>query len=489
MDVKKRYLVVMVILAMVFGSILTYVGVEVFNIGQASNNDEEQSLISTDEDKQKVLEEQNEFNGFAKVVQAYNIIEKNYFEDVEQSKLVEGAIQGMLDTLEDPHSVYMNKEMVEQFNQSIESSFEGIGAEVSMEDGQVTIVAPIKGSPAEDAGLRPKDKILEVDGESLEGLDLNTAVSKIRGEKGTEVELTILRAGSSDPVTVPVVRDEIPVETIYPEVKTVDGKKTGIIQITSFSQNTADEFNEALADLEEQGIEGLIIDVRGNPGGLFTSVEKILENFIPEDQPYVMIQEKNGEKIRYYSGTKEKKEYPIAVLTNQGSASASEILAAAMKEAGYPVIGQTTYGKGTVQKTIQMGDGSNIKITIYRWLTPDGKWINEKGVKPTMEVEQPEFFYTSPVEVEEPFEYNMNDEKIANVQKMLEGIGYDPGRTDGYFSKQTEEAVQAFQQENDLNATGVINEETGQKLQQKVIDAVRNQKNDKQLQEALNELY
>ncbi|SES70980.1 carboxyl-terminal processing protease [Salinibacillus kushneri] len=491
MNVKKSYLAALIIVSIVLGSVLTYVGVEVIGIGQTEQADggSQQSNAGTDGEKQELIEEFSDMNAFSKVMRAYSVIENNYVEDVKQKTLVEGAVQGMLDSLGDPHSVYMDKETVEQFNHSIESSFEGIGAEVSMRDGHVTIVSPIKGSPAEDAGLQPKDQILEVDGESLDGFDLNEAVAKIRGEKGTEVELTIQRPGVSDAISVNVVRDDIPVETVYPEVKNQNGKKTGVIQITSFSQKTAEEFNQALSDLEDKGIEGLVIDVRGNPGGLFTSVETILENFIPEDQPYVIFEKKNGEKQRYYSGTKEKKNYPITVLTNKGSASASEILAAAMLEAGYPVVGEKSYGKGTVQKTLDMGDGSQIKITTYKWLTPDGTWINEKGIEPTVKVQQPEFFYTTPVEVENPLTLDMNNENVANIQTMLKGIGYDPGRTDGYFSEQTAQAVEAFQKDHDLEVTGKVNQETGEQIQAQVVEAVSAEENDRQLNKALEVLY
>ncbi|MBB6453606.1 carboxyl-terminal processing protease [Salirhabdus euzebyi] len=490
MKMKNSYLVILLFLAMVFGAILTYAGIEILAEDEVKQDDTaKEPIVTTDEEKKALLEATLGKNEFSKIQQAYTIIQENYLEDVDQQQLIEGAIQGMLNSLDDPHSVYMDLETVEQFNDSIESSFEGIGAEVNMEEGVVTIVAPIKGSPAEEAGLKPKDQILSVDGESLEGLDLYEAVAKIRGEKGSVVDLEIRRPGVSETMIVEVVRDDIPLETIYSSTKTVDGKKTGVIQITSFSQDTAADFNKALQELEADNIEGLIIDVRGNPGGLFTSVEEILENFIPEDQPYVLIEQKNGEKIRYFSGTKEKKDYPIAVLTNNGSASASEILAAAMKEAGYDVIGEQSYGKGTVQKTIPMNDGSNIKITIYKWLTPSGEWIDEKGVAPTVEAKQPDFFYTTPINVEEPLKYNMAEDQISNAQIMLQGIGYKTGRTDGYFSKETEEAVKAFQQENGLTVTGEIDKLTAEKLQQQVLEAARDEENDLQMKKALEILY
>src|SRR5699024_1143846 len=171
---------------------------------------------------------------------------KHYVEDVEGEQLLEGAIQGMLETLDDPYSSYMNAEAMKRFNEQIQSSFQGIGAEVSMVEGKVTIVAPIKDSPAEKAGLRPNDQILKVDDEELEGLDLNEAVEKIRGEKGSEVVLLVQRKGSSKPFEITIVRDDIPIETVHQELETVDGKKTGIIEISSFAETTAEEFEESL---------------------------------------------------------------------------------------------------------------------------------------------------------------------------------------------------------------------------------------------------
>src|SRR5699024_8764456 len=335
----------------------------------------------------------------------------------------------------DPYSSYMNVEAMKEFDEQIESSFEGIGAEVSMGNGNVTIVAPIKDSPAEKAGLRPNDQVLEVDGESLEGLDLNEAVNQIRGEKGSEVVLTILRSGASDPFEVTLVRDEIPVETVYSELNEEDGHKTGIIEITNFSERTADEFKEQLEQLENDGMDALVIDVRGNPGGLLNSVEDILENFIPKDIPYIQIEDRDGNKEKYYTNLDNKKDYPINVVIDEGSASASEILAVSMKDIGYDIVGTESFGKDTVQQAVPLGDGSTIKLSFYKWLSPKGNWINEVGVEPTVKVKQPDYYYTNPVQLEDTLNLDDAGDVLENIQVMLKGLGYDPGRTDGYFSK------------------------------------------------------
>jgi carboxyl-terminal processing protease len=421
-----------------------------------------------------------------KVEQAYELILGRYVEKVDGTQLIEGAIQGMLTTLDDPYSVYMDKQTAEQFNQSLDSSFEGIGAEVSENDGKIIIVSPFKNSPAEKAGIKPNDQIIKVDGESVKGLDLYEATLKIRGKKGTIVKLEILREGLKEPITVNIKRDEIPLETVHSQVKKESGEEIGYIEITSFSENTAEDFKKQLKELEDQNINGLVIDVRGNPGGLLSSVEEILKELVTDEKPYVQIETRDGEKKRYFSTLKKEKDYPIVVLVDKGSASASEILAGALKEAeGYQVIGETTFGKGTVQQAVPMGDGSNIKLTLFKWLTPDGNWIHKQGVKPDVEVKQPELFKVHPIQADMPLAVDMNNEQVKNAQVILKGLGYDPGRTDGYFSSRTELSVKAYQRMEGLEPTGKIDEKTAASLQEAVIKEIQQEENDLQLQTAL----
>lgn len=426
-----------------------------------------------------------------KISQTFDLIKSNYIEDVDDNELVEGAIEGMLSKLEDPHTSYLDSEMMQQFNEQIESSFEGIGAEVSEVDGYITIISPMKDSPAEKAGLRPNDQVLSVDGESVEGLNVNEAVAKIRGEKGTDVILEIQRSGVSDPFEVTIKRDTIPVETVYSEVNSEDGKDTGVIQITNFSEHTNEEFTEQLADLEEQGIDGLVIDVRGNPGGLLDVAEDILKQFVPKDMPYLQIEDSDGNKEEFASNLEEEKGYPISVLIDEGSASASEIVAVAMKELGYDIVGETSYGKGTVQQAIPLGDDSSIKMTTYKWLSPNGVWIDGDGVEPTVEQKQDDYYYSIPIQVtdDEPLTYDHTSEAVANMQVMLSGLGYETDRTDGYFSEETESAVEEFQEDNDLDVTGEVNEETGGLIETQVIEKIRSGEDDKQLERSLEELY
>jgi carboxyl-terminal processing protease len=479
MAMERKWIAVLMAGSLLAGAGGTYAGMQWYgnNAGVL-----ERQIIPVQAGKEQISNP----DSLEKVEQAYSLIFNSYVEKVEEQKLVEGAIQGMLSTLEDPYSVYMDKETAKQFNDTLESSFEGIGAEVSTVDGKIVIVSPFKNSPAEKAGLKPNDQILKVDGESIQGLDLYEATLKIRGKKGTAVELEIGRKGLKEPLKVKVVRDEIPQITVHADMKKVNGEKVGYLEITSFSEDTSKEFNKELKALEKKGMDSLLIDVRGNPGGLLSSVEEILRELISKNKPLYQIQERSGEKTRYFSNLEKVKDYPIGVLTDKGSASASEILAGALKEAGgYPVIGEKTFGKGTVQQAVPMGDGSNIKLTLFKWLTPDGNWIHKKGIEPTVEVSQPALYDTHPIQVEEPLKVDMNNEQVKNAQEILLSIGFEPGRTDGYFSDRTETAVKAFQRKKGMKVTGVVDAKTATALEEAAREAMKKEENDIQLQTAL----
>jgi carboxyl-terminal processing protease len=315
-------------------------------------------------------------------------------------------------------------------------------------------------------------------------------VLKIRGKKGTKVAIEVLRPNSREKLTFDVVRDEIPLETVFGSTKDYQGKKVGYIEVTSFSENTAEDFTNTLTNLEKENIEGLVLDVRGNPGGYLQSVEEILKQFVTKDHPYIQIEERNGDKKRYFSTLSKKKDYPVTVLIDKGSASASEILAGALKEAsGYDIVGVTSFGKGTVQQAVPMGDGSNIKLTLYKWLTPEGNWIHKKGVEPTIKVEQPELYQASPLQIEETLVPDMNNEQVKTAQIALKGLGFEPEREDGYFSKGTETAVKAFQQTNELPISGKIDQQTANTLNQKIVELRGKEENDVQLKMAIKALF
>lgn len=426
----------------------------------------------------------------SKVETALNLVKQNYYQDVDTDKLVDGAIEGMMNALDDPFSSYMGKQTAQDFTQEIQGSFSGIGAEVSLENGKVTVMSPIKGSPAEKAGIRAKDILLSVDGESLEGLSLNDAVAKIRGPKGSVVKVMVQRSGSAEPIEFSIKRDDIALETVN---ASMTDDKIGLIEITEFSMNTADRFKTELTKLESQGMKGLVIDVRNNPGGVLSVVVDMADQLVPKGKVIVQVENKAGQREQTVSkgaGTTVKS-YPIVVLTNKGSASASEILAGALQEsAGAKLIGEVTYGKGTVQQSYEneFGDGSLLKITMAKWLTPNGEWIHKKGIKPDIPVNQPAYFSVAPISEEQTLKYDSNSEDVKSAQQMLIGLGYKPGRSDGYFSKATETAVKAFQSDHKLAESGDIDKTTVEGLEAALITKIADPANDAQLSRAYQEV-
>lgn len=490
MHVKKSIFALLLGLAIIIGGAGTYFVVELTaTLEEGQQVDQSTDFMSEDE-YEEMLNDLTDAISLPKVVQAYSIIQENYFETIANEDLVEGAVRGMLATLNDPYSEYMDQETMEQFNEQLESSFEGIGAEVSMIDDRVTIVAPIKDSPAEKAGLRPNDQVLTIDGESVEGLDLYEAVAKIRGEKGSEVTIEIQRPGAPDLIEFTLVRDTIPLETVYAEMIETGDHKAGVIQITSFAEQTANRFKEELASLEDQGMDGLVIDVRGNPGGLLDVTEEILKQFITSDQPYMQIADNEDNKTRFFSELEEPKDYPVSVLIDEGSASASEILAIALNETiDAELVGRNSFGKGTVQQTIPLGDGSTIKLTILKWLSPEGISIHEVGVAPTIEVDQPDYYYTAPIQVEETFSYDETNINIGYAQVMLAALGYPVDREDGYFSEQTEQAIRDYQNDRELTVNGKLDQETASRIVTDVTERIRSDQDDLQKDKAIEVLF
>lgn len=421
---------------------------------------------------------------FEKMNTVLSLLEKRYVTEVDRQKLLTGAMNGMVEALDDPYTSYMNIEQSNHFQEEIDSQFEGIGTEVTTEDGKVKVVTPYKGSPAEKAGVKANDFIISVNGQSLIGLDLEQAVKKIRGPKGTQAKLLIERAGLTKPIELVVVRDKIALETVnsklYPD-------QIGKIQITTFAMNTAADFLTQLEDLEKRGMKSLVIDVRNNPGGLLDSVTEILYQFVPEGEVLFQRKERNQKTIKTLSKGS-KKPYPITVLINEGSASASEIMAAALKETiGAKLIGQTTFGKGSVQATYSeaLKDGSMMKITTAKWLTPKGNVIHKKGVVPDEKVKQPELFDIPRLTEKQALKFDMVSDDVKGIQKILKNLGYQIGRTDGYFDKQTERAVIDFQTKNKLTPTGVADQKTMKVLGDQLVKFILDEKNDIQLKRAL----
>ena len=313
----------------------------------------------------------------------FDKIVDDYYDNVDKNKLIEGAISGMLSVL-DEHTAYIDKSATTSFNNRMRGEYYGIGVEaLTLEGTGVLVVEVTSGSPAERSGIKSDDIIIEVNGESLKN-ESASYFSSLVSTTEEEMKLVISRSGRNLNISVK------PEKVIIPSVTTnkfvVEGKKIGYIKISIFAANTDTQFATKLSELEQNGIDSLIIDVRNNAGGYLSSVSTILEMFMKKGTVLYNTETKSSQTARKDT-TDEFREYPVAVLTNGSSASASEILAACFKENfNSDIVGNTTYGKGTVQEVINVLEGSSAKLTTKRWLTPSGEWINEKGLTPTIRV-------------------------------------------------------------------------------------------------------
>lgn len=311
-------------------------------------------------------------------------IEARYVTDVDETKLMDGAISGMVQSLGDPHSIYMNADTFEQLKEHTEGEFGGIGVTMGFKDNKVTIISVLDDTPGQKVGLQAGDEITAVDGTPVTEMQPEEVAMHIRGEVGTEVTLSISRDGQTQDYKI--TRATIKLDTAK-GVMLGDGM--GYIRIASFSENTGKEFKAAYESLEQQGMKGLIIDLRENPGGLVTSCVDIANMVVPKG-PIVSVVERDGSKEVHESNLEESK-YPIVVLIDGNSASASEILAGALQDTGAAtLVGTKSYGKGSVQVVVPMLHNDGLKLTIAKYYTPNGRCIDGTGIEPDVEVEMPE---------------------------------------------------------------------------------------------------
>lgn len=424
----------------------------------------------------------------AAIDQVYEALKSyHYFYDGDNQALIDGAISGMIEALDDPHSTYFTMTDYENFVEHLEETYSGIGCEVTSVNGYTMIVSPFPDSPADLAGILANDLVIEVDGENVVGQSLQDVTNKIKGPEGSTVTLGIQRNDNTDLIYIEVTRQDIEQETVKTELIPTDDEIIGYLQITTFGENTANEFKEGIEDLEEQGMTSLIVDLRNNSGGYLASVVEMVDYLLPKDKVITTIESRDGNGTTYKTST-DGKDYPIVTLINEGSASASEIFAAAMKEAGgYDVIGKTSYGKGTVQVSMPLDDHSSLKITTQVWKTPDGNWINEVGVTPTIEVDAPEFYYYYQVYLTDgkSLEFDMVDPMIANAQNILKALDYTVSRTDGYYDQSTVSAVKAFQKDHGLEQSGIIDAKTASQLTLALREKISDKQYDTQLQKAI----
>jgi carboxyl-terminal processing protease len=319
-----------------------------------------------------------------------SLVRANYVEEVETKDLIYGALRGMLATL-DPHSQFMDPELYKEMQIATEGKFEGVGISVWIRDGQLTVVSPIEGTPASEVGIQAGDRIIKIDGESTKDITLQQAVDRMRGPKGHSVVLTMEREGIEEPLDFNIVRDVIVVKSI-PYFFLTD-EKIGCIRIGEFKKSTSADLEEVLGKLEEEGMKGLVIDLRNNHGGLLNEAVEVCDKFLVQKKLIVYTEARiSSQNLRYLSNEPPHPDYPLVILINNGSASASEVVAGAIQdyERG-KIIGEKSFGKGTVQTVLALEDGSGLRLTTAHYLTPKGRNINEKGIEPDIKVEIPSF--------------------------------------------------------------------------------------------------
>ncbi len=327
---------------------------------------------------------------FNTVWQVWDLIKKDYLkaDTVKDQDLIYGAAAGLATSLKDPYTLFLNPEESKKFNDDIKGSFVGIGAEIGYRGDFIVVIAPLKNSPAEKAGLKSGDKILELDGKSVLNVSVDDLVKKIRGPRGTFLTLTVLRNGEEKTRKIKIERDKIEVPTLDWEMK----GDIAYVQLYSFNENSAklivDSFNSALT----KGANGFVLDLRGNPGGYLEVAVGLAGIFVDNGQVVVSEEFNNGKKDEFKSrGTAVLKDFPLAILINKGSASASEILAGALRDYNNtPLVGEKSFGKGTVQELKELPDGSTLKMTVAHWILPKGDIIDGKGIEPNYPVAMPE---------------------------------------------------------------------------------------------------
>ncbi|XID90969.1 S41 family peptidase [Paenibacillaceae bacterium WGS1546] len=421
-----------------------------------------------------------------KLNKAVELIEGRFMLPTDRGRLMDGAIQGMVESLGDPYSLYKSESESEAYSDSLQGAFTGIGARLMTENGTIAVESLVRRSPAERAGLQPGDLLLSVNGESLYGFTVSEAVEKIRGPKGTKAKLKVQRKGVSAPLDLELVRDRIDPESVVGQMG--DGG-VGLLTISQFADDTAIQVSEVLEDMRKQGLRALVIDVRDNPGGYFQAVVDVADQLVEKGKPIVQSEYRNGDRKidEAVNGIADGEGCPIVVLVNKGTASSAEILAGALKQSGGAVlVGETTYGKGTVQVPFneELGDRSLIKLTVYKWLLPDGTWINDIGLEPDIRVVQPSYYRAWRLPRDSALKYDDAGEAVQNLHTILAGIGFPADRSDGYFGHGTARAVKDFQESESLPATGEVDAETAQRMEEKLYERISDPNNDAQLKAA-----
>lgn len=377
---KKKWIVWTVVIVLVT-NVLTFVGSNALSLYLPNG---------------KVIVDQQQYADimkFSKLYQIKDLLTKYYDGPIDDAALEEGAVKGMTSALNDPYTTFMNKKEYDDFNTQTQGNYSGVGLQVQANGDKIVVVDVFEGSPAKTAGILPKDEIVKVNGTNVSGKELDKAVTMMKGQDGTEVTLTINRPNQGI-IDKKLKRAKINMVTVKGEMLE---NNIGYINVTMFDENTAKKFSDTLKELKDKGMKVLIVDLRGNPGGLLDQCVDMVSNFVPKGKVIVSTIDKYNSKKEYTSTGGNYTNMPMVVLTNEGTASASEIFSGAIRD--YKIgtlVGTKTFGKGVVQTILDTGNGTALKVTISKYYTPNGENIHHIGIKPDVEVTYPDDLLKKP---------------------------------------------------------------------------------------------
>ncbi len=378
-------------------------------------------------------------------LEVMQLIEQYHIDAPSAEQMLKAALEGIIYSLDDPYTTYMEKEISKQFLDAvIESKFGGIGVHIELIEGYVTVIAPITGSPAEAAGLSAGDRIIEVDGRSIRGVPLDIAATLIRGTPGTPVMLKVEKAGTGEVLELVLIRDEIVLRSVEAEI--ICNGAVGYIKVSDFSESVASQLEVVLSVMQERGVKALLVDMRNNPGGLLGAALELSDFLIPTGA-ITHILDRQGQRYTLEGGTDEVPFSPVIYLVNSGTASAAEIVASAAQDSGSGhVVGTPTFGKGTVQQLVMLSNGDMLKLTTAKYLSRNGRDLAAQGVIPDTFIPEtkPEDAPMPPLVPHVPMNTGDQGDSVLELQRALNALGYSVAES-GAYTLETSQALLRFQ--------------------------------------------
>lgn len=432
---------------------------------------------------------------FEVVTEVMTLIAKESVYDTSEQKLVEGALRGMAGAIDDPYSTYYSQQEAAVHNQALAGERIGIGIELAEKQGKFVVVSPVKSSPADKAGIRSLDEIVQIDDTRVEGKSMGEIMALIQGKEGQKISLVLYRPGEDRHIKVTLKREKLKNDTVQMQVINVEDTPIGFVTVSMFGEKTAEDWQKTLEQLVEAKVKGLIVDVRDNPGGYLHSVAHMMSTLNPNEKIFSYMQNNAGEmEAMTTAGSDDLKKFakqltnwPVVVLQNEGSASASEVFAGGLQDwKRATIMGVTSFGKGTVQQTWELQNGGELKLSTNKWLTPSKQWIHGIGIEPDIEVLQHPLFAMETKTLAGSFKPGDFSEEIAYSQRVLNELGYNAVRQDGYFDAATAKVVSGYRERHDLISGHQMDEQFFKQLTAELEKFKGNPINDMPLQMGLS---